>query len=298
MIERMKILGLSASYNELGNSDILTQEALRGAEEAGAEVELIRLPRLTIKDCQGCALCLLRDRECHLKDDIHFLFDRMRECDAFILGTPCHYQEAAAIVKRIIDRSFYRTYLGDLHGKFASIIVSHSKRGWTDRVFPQISGWLRGLGVHIIEQSLFHCQYPSEVLLYDDQIEQAHAMGKNLVEALRKKDFTYRGKEGLCPLCHENIIRIRPGRGDVECAECHIPGTLHIEEGKVTVTFAPEDLEKHRYTREGMARHFSYHSKPSLAYTRLTHKQLKDKKTALKKYPAVMPPAMSLEAEA
>lgn len=291
----MKVLGLSASYNELGNSDILTQEALRGAEEAGAVVELIRLPRLTIDDCRGCALCLFRDRECHLNDDIHFLFDRMRECDAFIIGTPCHYQEAAAIVKRVIDRSFYRTYLGDLRGKLASIIVSHSKRGWTDRVFQQISGWLRGLGVHIIEQSLFHCQYPAEILLYDDQIEQAYNMGRNLVLARTTNDFTYRGKEGLCPLCHENIIRIRPGRGDVECAECHMPATVSIEEGKIKVTFAPEDLGRHRYTREGMSRHFSYHSKPSLAYTRLTSKQIKDKKAALKKYPVVMPSAASPE---
>ncbi|MEN8141408.1 MAG: flavodoxin family protein [Thermodesulfobacteriota bacterium] len=292
----MKILGISASYNEQGNSAILTQQALRGAEEAGAQVELVRLPDLTIDDCRGCALCLYRDRECFLKDDLHFLFAKMREADAFILGTPCHFQEANSMVKRLIDRSFYRTYIGDLQGKAAAILVSHSKRGWTDRVFPQITSWLRGLGVHVVNQSLFHSQYPSEVLLYRDQLEKAHAMGQGLVRALREKDYTFQGKEGLCPLCHDNVIRIRPGRGEAECADCHIPATLTVaDDGGIKVTFAPEALAQDRYRSESMARHFSYHSKPALAYTRATRKRAKEGKAALEGGFAPVKPARPAE---
>lgn len=41
----MKILGLNGSERKLGNTEILVKEALMGAEEEGAQVEMLRLRR-------------------------------------------------------------------------------------------------------------------------------------------------------------------------------------------------------------------------------------------------------------
>ena len=49
----MKVLGISVG-RKMSNTEILVKEALMGAEEGGAEVELIRLHDLNIKPCTGC----------------------------------------------------------------------------------------------------------------------------------------------------------------------------------------------------------------------------------------------------
>ena len=52
-----KVLILSSSPRRGGNSDTLCDEFLRGAQEAGHEVEKIFLKDKTIHYCTGCGVC-------------------------------------------------------------------------------------------------------------------------------------------------------------------------------------------------------------------------------------------------
>ena len=51
----MKILGIGPGRG-MGSTEILIKEAFMGAEEFGAEVELIHLFDLSIKHCMGCSI--------------------------------------------------------------------------------------------------------------------------------------------------------------------------------------------------------------------------------------------------
>ena len=53
----MKVLGLTCG-RRMGNTEVLMKEALMGAEEMGAEVELIRMLDLDIGYCRQCKKCL------------------------------------------------------------------------------------------------------------------------------------------------------------------------------------------------------------------------------------------------
>ena len=76
----MKVLGLVGSVRKLGNTEILTKEALMGAEQEGAEVSILRLTDYDVKACRGCAACLLQERDCIIEDDANALFaDHGRE---------------------------------------------------------------------------------------------------------------------------------------------------------------------------------------------------------------------------
>ncbi|HQL81393.1 MAG TPA: flavodoxin family protein, partial [Spirochaetota bacterium] len=63
----MKVLGIMGSPRVGGNSDVLLDDALAGAEKAGAQVEKIILDKMKIsgcKDCKKCnetGLCVIRD---------------------------------------------------------------------------------------------------------------------------------------------------------------------------------------------------------------------------------------------
>ena len=54
---KMKILVLTGSPRKGGNSDLLCDEFMRGAVEAGNEVEKIRVSEKKIGYCTGCYYC-------------------------------------------------------------------------------------------------------------------------------------------------------------------------------------------------------------------------------------------------
>ena len=53
----MKILVINGSPRAKGNSDLLCDEFIRGAEEAGNQVEKISLREKEISPCRACYAC-------------------------------------------------------------------------------------------------------------------------------------------------------------------------------------------------------------------------------------------------
>jgi multimeric flavodoxin WrbA len=73
----LRALGIVGSPRKGGNTDILTDEALRGASEAGALTEKVYLVDLDIAPCDGCETCLTSGACVH-DDDIDALLEKMR----------------------------------------------------------------------------------------------------------------------------------------------------------------------------------------------------------------------------
>ena len=100
----MKILGLSCSPRVQGNTEILIDEALRGAQLKGAEVELYRVSGKSIEPCDGCRACN-ETGECHIKDDMQDLYNKLLAADGIIFGTPVYFYSMTAQAKTILDRT-------------------------------------------------------------------------------------------------------------------------------------------------------------------------------------------------
>ena len=101
----MKILGLSCSPRKSGNTEILIAEALDGARNEGAEVELFSVSGKEIKPCDGCQSCI-NTSKCHINDDMQMIYRAFEEADGIIFGTPIYFYGMAAQAKAIMDRTF------------------------------------------------------------------------------------------------------------------------------------------------------------------------------------------------
>ncbi len=99
----MEILGINGSPRTGGNTEILLDAMLAGAEEAGATVSSVKLSNLDVSPCRACDSCK-RTGECIQKDDMQDLLSKMKECDVWILGTPVYWWGATAQLKAFIDR--------------------------------------------------------------------------------------------------------------------------------------------------------------------------------------------------
>lgn len=101
----MKILGLSGSPRIKGNTVILLEEALKGAEKEGAEIDLVSVSGKDLRGCDGCNACFAKG-ECHIEDDMHIIHEKMLAADGIILGTPIYVYGMTAQMKAVIDRTY------------------------------------------------------------------------------------------------------------------------------------------------------------------------------------------------
>ena len=99
----LKVLGISASPRERGNTDLLLREALRGAEAAGAEVEVVALRDLAIGPCTENYSCA-RTGECGIEDDYQAVYAKLLATDRLVFATPVFFMGPSAQAKLLIDR--------------------------------------------------------------------------------------------------------------------------------------------------------------------------------------------------
>jgi len=100
------VLGISGSPHRHGNTEILLDRFLEGAQSAGASVEKVVLKDLEYTPCRGCNACH-KDGNCIVKDAAPPLFDRMMAADCVAVASPIYSMGITAQLKGFIDRGQY-----------------------------------------------------------------------------------------------------------------------------------------------------------------------------------------------
>lgn len=99
-----KILVISSSLRARSNSEALADAFIKGAEEAGNEVEKVTLKGKKIAFCQGCLACQ-KLGHCVINDDAVAITEKMQYADVIVFATPIYYYEMAGQLKTMLDRA-------------------------------------------------------------------------------------------------------------------------------------------------------------------------------------------------
>jgi multimeric flavodoxin WrbA len=121
----MKITAVTGSPTINGNTCILAREVLRGAQDAGAEVEEIFLADHKIEFCRGCIsrnaknMCMSTGN-CIIDDDVNALKQKLYKSDGIVLASPSYGVMESALMKNfLVDRiGMYTVYTSGLAGKY------------------------------------------------------------------------------------------------------------------------------------------------------------------------------------
>ena len=100
----MNIIIISSSPRKGGNTDLLCDQYMRGAQEAGHTVEKIRIASKKINYCLGCYACK-KENICCQKDDAAEVIAKMMAADVIVLATPVYFYTMCAQLKTLIDRT-------------------------------------------------------------------------------------------------------------------------------------------------------------------------------------------------
>jgi hypothetical protein len=102
----MKITAINGSPRGLNSTtNIMIEEFLSGAREAGAQTENIILCEKKIHDCLGCFSCWTKTPgKCVVKDDMSELFKKIMISDITVFASPVYVGGVTGIMKNFIDR--------------------------------------------------------------------------------------------------------------------------------------------------------------------------------------------------
>ncbi len=86
-----------------GNSDMLLDSALKGAEEGGANIQKVRVCDISMSPCIECHGCDDKGK-CIVGDGMQNLYPKLVDVDRLFLASPIFFMGLSAQTKAMIDR--------------------------------------------------------------------------------------------------------------------------------------------------------------------------------------------------
>jgi len=174
------VLVISASPRKGGNSDMLCDQFIKGAKEAGNRVEKIFVSDEKINYCTGCGTCF-GTKVCLQKDDMDNILDKMVDADVIVMATPVYFYTMNGQMKTIIDRTCSRyTEINDKEFYFIVAAADNSKPAM-ERTFEEFRGFMSCLeGAE--EKGLIYGTDAWNIgdIVGTDAMDQAYEMGKSI----------------------------------------------------------------------------------------------------------------------
>ena len=244
------VLGLIGSARKWGNSEVLARQALLGAQEAGAETDILRLTDLHIEPCIGCMRCAIKRAPCPLDDDMPALIKRLRAADAAVLAAPTYILGPPGTVKLILDRMLMMVpYLDKMaqHPKPGLALSVSGLRPWRGVALPFLVTFLQGFGFTRINSLACYTPGPGEVLLDDTLMERVHNLGRQLAQG---EITSPPPKANVCPMCHSDFFALSADRAT--CPMCGLQARIEHTADGIHLVFDDTTTYEGHWTPQGM----------------------------------------------
>lgn len=141
---KKQVLVISSSPRKAGNSDLLCDEFMKGAESAGHAVEKVFLRDKQINYCTGCGVCY-DSKVCVQQDDMTEILSKMIAADVIVLASPIYFYTMCAQMKTLIDRCCSR-YTEITNKEFYYILTAADpESGAIEKAVTEFQGFLECL---------------------------------------------------------------------------------------------------------------------------------------------------------
>lgn len=186
-----KVIALLGSPLSDGNTARLLDEAIRGAEEAGCDVERIVAAHLDIAPCMEIFYCQ-ENETCEIRDEMIGIYDKFREMDGLIIATPVMTMGIPGRLKSFMDR-FQVFYMAKYHR--GRSFISPEQRRRRKMLFISIAGMNLPTvfeGAKMTAKAfgeIVDCPYWDEVLRNDMDTIQDIRTRPEVMEAAYRKGY-------------------------------------------------------------------------------------------------------------
>ncbi len=189
----MRMLGILGSPRKRGNTDLLLEEVLNGAESEGAEVEKISLTDHQLSPCQECNGCA-DTGNCVIDDGMQQIYPKLLGADCVVLASPIFFYGVTAQTKILIDRCqalwsrkylLKRTFHQNRKGIFVSVGGTKGKKLF-DGAILTVKYFFDAVGVEYRGDLLFgEIDKKGEIKNHPTALKDAWEMGGRLTREMR-----------------------------------------------------------------------------------------------------------------
>ncbi len=149
------VLGIYGSPRKAGNTDLMLDAFLEGAQAAGGEINKLYVRELEIRGCLGCGHCD-KAGECIQKDDMQIVYPLLERAQRIVVASPIYFYGITAQLKLLVDRAQALYMKRELARKGGEVVSERPKR----KGFLLLAGATRG-------KRLFECSMLTVKYFFD-----------------------------------------------------------------------------------------------------------------------------------
>lgn len=149
----MKYLIINGSPRRKNTYDVIKQ-AISNLEGDFEEIHLIEKQ---IPMCVGCTNCIMIGEDsCPHRDKVQPIVEKIKECDAVIVGSPVYAMNVSSLLKNFIDHTAYLYHRPQFFTKKGLVVVTTAGAG-QKKVATYIDETLRHWGVNKVYKIAMAC---------------------------------------------------------------------------------------------------------------------------------------------
>jgi multimeric flavodoxin WrbA len=186
----MRVLGIVGSPRKNGNTEILMQEVLKVAREAGCETELFLMSQKQVAPCDACGTCF-EVGSCVVQDDMQELYAMMERAQAIVFGSPVYFGSVSAQMKAAMDRMFALLQRRALKDKVAGALVV-TRRVGAINARALLYSFCIAQGMVVAGGAIGYGREPGDVLtgvgggIDMSAMQEARLLGTNVVQLAKR----------------------------------------------------------------------------------------------------------------
>jgi len=191
-----QIVAIYGSPRRRGNTATLLKHAVKGAADAGAQVDEIILRDLKMSPCLEIYACK-KEGKCAIKDDFHNVVNQILSADGLILASPIFFYTVSAHTKILMDRCqslWVKKYWIDKvpfgqwepkrKGLFISAGATKGKKLFNG-VLLTVKYFFDVLDMELFGSLLYRgLEFEEDVLTHPEYLEEAYEAGKALAKEI------------------------------------------------------------------------------------------------------------------
>ena len=180
----MKVLAINSSARKDGNTAILINTVLEELNKAGIETEMIQLAGNVIEPCKACWACGGQGNCVHRKDSFREVFEKMKEADGILLGSPVYSANVSANMQALLERA---AVVADMNpGLFThkgGVAVAAVRRGGAMQAVDTMNHFFLNHEMIVVGSTYWNMGYgqmPGDVQKDEEGLANMRNLGQNM----------------------------------------------------------------------------------------------------------------------
>ena len=184
-----KVLLVNAGPHKQGNTYTSLSEIAKQLNVNGIEAEIVQVGVKPVRSCIACAQCKTKGLgQCVFDDDVcNRVIEKMRDSDAFIIGSPVYYGQPTGAALSLIHRMFFSA--GHLFQNKPAAAVAVCRRGGATAAFQTMNMAFQMMNMPVVTSQYWNIAYgrePGQAALDTEGMQTMRTLANNMAFLLKR----------------------------------------------------------------------------------------------------------------